>query len=256
MGSSNSKNKQHAPSSADATGGAGVSGVRAQVTSKDKAILDLKNARDRLKKYQARLDIEASQLHDSAKRLLQAGKRDRAKLALKLKKYKEQQMHQADEHLIQVLGMLDTVEWETQQLQVFEGLKAGNSILNAIHKSMLVVARRLTIASWVLMQEMTVEAVEELMLETEEAQATANEISRIIGGSLTVEDEDAVLSELAEIEKLEADALAVAMPEAPSTAVEPADISVDVTAAAPADEGSKSKPRAVKNKKEAVAILG
>lgn len=59
---------------------------------------------------------------------------DRAKLALKLKKYKEQQMHQADEHLIQVLGMLDTVEWETQQLQVFEGLKAGNSILNAIHK--------------------------------------------------------------------------------------------------------------------------
>jgi hypothetical protein len=43
-------------------------------------------------------------------------------------------MHQADEHLIQVLGMLDTVEWETQQLQVFEGLKAGNSILNAIHK--------------------------------------------------------------------------------------------------------------------------
>ena len=43
-------------------------------------------------------------------------------------------MHQADEHLIQVLGMLDTMEWETQQLQVFEGLKAGNSILNAIHK--------------------------------------------------------------------------------------------------------------------------
>ena len=43
-------------------------------------------------------------------------------------------MQQADEHLMQVLGMLDTVEWETRQLQVFEGLKAGNSILNAIHK--------------------------------------------------------------------------------------------------------------------------
>ncbi|KAG1710602.1 hypothetical protein DVH05_013326 [Phytophthora capsici] len=160
---------------------------------------------------------------------------DRAKLALKLKKYKEQQMHQADEHLIQVLGMLDTVEWETQQLQVFEGLKAGNSILNAIHK------------------EMTVEAVEELMLETEEAQATANEISRIIGGSLTVEDEDAVLSELAEIEKLEADALAVAMPEAPTTTLETTDVSVNIT---PAEEGTNSKPRTVKNKKEAVAILG
>lgn len=94
-------------------------------------------------------------------------------------------------------------------------------------------------------QEMTVEAVENLMLETEEAQATANvrrselmgmlmdlmvdlpcrlvgfmqEISRIIGGNLTVEDEDAVLSELAEIEKMEADALAALLPEAP-TAIE------------------------------------
>jgi hypothetical protein len=77
MGSSSSKNRQHASSSAGAEGGAGASGVRSQITSKDKAVLDLKNARDRLKKYQARLDIEANQLHDSAKRLLQAGKRVR-----------------------------------------------------------------------------------------------------------------------------------------------------------------------------------
>lgn len=165
---------------------------------------------------------------------------DRAKLALKVKKFKEQQMKQADEHLLTVLEMLDTVEWETQQLKVFEGLKAGNSILNAIH------------------QEMSVEAVENLMLETEEAQETANvrlssnrgdrpgrsysrgcgawrwrltvrpwhvcghlgvtmkqEISRLIGGSLTLEDEDAVLLELAEIEALEAEKLAFALPEAP-----------------------------------------
>ncbi|RLN50835.1 hypothetical protein BBJ29_003551 [Phytophthora kernoviae] len=248
MGGSSSKSKQFSASNVSANG-AGTSSARSQITSKDKAILDLKNARDRLKKYQSRLDIEASQLHDSAKRLLQAGKRDRAKLALKLKKYKEQQMQQADEHLIQVLGMLDTVEWETQQLQVFEGLKAGNSILNAIHK------------------EMTVEAVEELMMETEEAQATANvlcsssatkllltiEISRIIGGSLTVEDEDAVLSELAEIEKLEAEDLAAAMPEAPISAIKTADVSMEVPAAA--TEGGKSRTRAVQNKKEAVAIL-
>ena len=37
---------------------------------------------------------------------------------------------------------------------------------------------------------------------------------------MTVEDEDAVLSELAEIEKLEADAMAIAMPEAPATMLE------------------------------------
>ncbi|KAF1318534.1 Hydroxymethylglutaryl-coa lyase, mitochondrial precursor, partial [Globisporangium splendens] len=204
MGGSNSKTKKASPAHAPPP----KSNTQAQVTSKDKAILDLKNARDRLKKYQARLDIEAQQLHESAKKLLQAEKRDRAKLALKVKKFKEQQIKQADEHLLTVLEMLDTVEWETQQLKVFEGLKAGNSILNAIHK------------------EMTVEAVENLMLETEEAQETANEISRLIGGSLTVEDEDSVLLELAEIERLEAEALALVMPEAPTA--EPAAIDDDL----------------------------
>lgn len=51
-----------------------------QVTSKDKAVLELKNSRDRLRKYQKRLDLEAQQLHDSAKRLLQADKRVRLAL--------------------------------------------------------------------------------------------------------------------------------------------------------------------------------
>jgi hypothetical protein len=60
--------------------------------------------------------------------------KDRAKLALKVKKFKEQQIQQADEHLLKVLEMLDTVEWESQQLKVFEGIKAGNSVLDAIHK--------------------------------------------------------------------------------------------------------------------------
>ncbi|TYZ62475.1 hypothetical protein PybrP1_005596 [[Pythium] brassicae (nom. inval.)] len=233
MGSSASKSKrgQNTPSAAPATP-APRSSTQAQVTSKDKAILDLKNARDRLRKYQARLDVEAQQLHESAKKLLLAEKRDRAKLALKVKKFKEQQMKQADEHLLTVLEMLDTVEWETQQLKVFEGLKAGNSLLNAIH------------------QEMSVEAVENLMLETEEAQETANEISRLIGGSLTLEDEDAVLLELAEIEALEAEKLALALPEAPVAA---GDVAVDVAVAAPAPVASPvSKSGRSRVKREAV----
>ncbi|CAI5735973.1 unnamed protein product [Hyaloperonospora brassicae] len=240
MGSFLTKHRPHSSSTASAyaagdtrTGPSGV--VRGQITSKDKAVLDLKNARDRLRRYQTRLDIEAKQLHDSAKKLLQCGKRDRAKLALKLKKYKEQQMQQADGHLMQVLGMLDTVEWETRQLQVFEGLKAGNSILNAIHK------------------EMTVEALEELMLETEEAQAMATEISRIIGGNLTLEDEDAVLSELAEIEKMAADTLALAIPEAPLATV--------LEAAPPSPSSAEQSTTHISrapaiHKKESVAMLG
>lgn len=55
-------------------------------------------------------------------------------MALKVRKFKEQQIAQADSHLLTVLGMIDTVEWETQQLKVLEGLKAGNSVLDSIHK--------------------------------------------------------------------------------------------------------------------------
>lgn len=51
-----------------------------------------------------------------------------------MKKYKLNQMEKANGQLLTVLEMVDTVEWETQQLQVFEGLKAGNSVLDAIHK--------------------------------------------------------------------------------------------------------------------------
>ncbi|GLE00794.1 hypothetical protein PINS_up009582 [Pythium insidiosum] len=226
--SSKSKQKDRAPSvSSQEPPNSKRAQARAQVTSKDKAILELKNARDRLKKYQARLDVEAQQLQDSAKQLLQAEKRDRAKLALKVKKFKEQQIKQADGHLLTVLEMLDTVEWESQQLKVFEGLKAGNSVLDAIHK------------------EMSVEAVQNLMLETEEAQETEREISRLIGGNLTVEDEDAVLAELAEIERMEAEALAAALPEAPSAPIETADVVVatEPAQAPPPKKAPRSKER-------------
>ncbi|ETV94728.1 hypothetical protein H310_11695 [Aphanomyces invadans] len=168
-----------------------------QVSSKDKAVLELKASRDRLKKYQALLEQEAAQLTEKAKQLLEKKLRDRAKLCLQLRKFKQQQIEQADTHLMNVLHMVDSVEWESQQLQIFEGLKAGNSVLDAVHK------------------EMTVEAVEELMLDTHEAQARADEIGRLIGGSLSVDDDESILDELAAIEALEAEALDAQFPVVP-----------------------------------------
>ncbi|OQR94649.1 hydroxymethylglutaryl-CoA lyase, mitochondrial precursor [Achlya hypogyna] len=168
-----------------------------QVSAKDKAILELKASRDRLKKYQKQLEAESTTLEANARQLLAKKQKDRAMLCLKMRKFKLQQIAQADTHLLNVHTMIDSVEWETQQLQIFEGLKAGNSVLDAIHK------------------EMTIEAVEDLMLETQEAQAHADEISRMLGGALTVEDEDAVLAELAEIERGEAAALEAQLPIAP-----------------------------------------
>ncbi|EQC28146.1 hypothetical protein SDRG_14103 [Saprolegnia diclina VS20] len=168
-----------------------------QVSSKDKAMLELKASRDRLKKYQKALEAESATLESKARQLLAKKQKDRAMLCLKMRKFKLQQIEQADTHLLNVHQMIGSVEWESQQLQIFEGLKAGNSVLDAIHK------------------EMTIEAVEDLMLETQEAQAHADEISRILGGALSTQDEDAVLAELAEIEAAETAALEAQLPIAP-----------------------------------------
>ncbi|RHY28680.1 hypothetical protein DYB32_005779 [Aphanomyces invadans] len=131
-----------------------------QVSSKDKAVLELKASRDRLKKYQALLEQEAAQLTEKAKQLLEKKQRDRAKLCLQLRKFKQQQIEQADTHLMNVLHMVDSVEWESQQLQ---------------------------------------------------------EIGRLIGGSLSVDDDESILDELAAIEALEAEALDAQFPVVPGT---------------------------------------
>ena len=129
---------------------------KVNVSSKDKAILDLKNARDRLKKYQNRLEKDQLILHGQAVALVQKKKPDRAKLLLQLKKVKEKQMKRANGQLLKVMEMVESVEWESQQLQIFEGLKAGNAVLDAIHT------------------EMSIDAVEALMEDTQEAQDMAN----------------------------------------------------------------------------------
>ena len=59
---------------------------------------------------------------------------DRAKLTLQIKKYKQVQLEKADGQLFNVLQLVDTIEWETQELQVFNALKEGNATLNDIHQ--------------------------------------------------------------------------------------------------------------------------
>jgi len=60
-------------------------------------------------------------------------------------------------------------------------LKAGNDILTKLNK------------------EMSIEKVEDLMNETAEAIEYQNEISELLSGALTVEDEEAIENELAQI---------------------------------------------------------
>ncbi|KAJ2028874.1 Vacuolar protein sorting-associated protein 20, partial [Coemansia sp. S3946] len=65
-------------------------------------------------------------------------------------------------------------------------------------------------------KEMRIEDVERLADDTAEAIAYQNEISDILQSNMTAEDEEAVLEELEELERQEADRLRLDLPRAPN----------------------------------------
>ena len=153
----------------------------AKVTDKDRAVLDLKNARDRLKRYRKKIETESEQLTNKAKILIKEQKKERALLVLKLKKHKEKEVVNIDGQLISVMEMIDTIEWEAANMEVMRALQAGNAALNKLH------------------EEMSVEDVENLLAETNEAIETENEINLLLAGQFNAQDDEELQRELAEL---------------------------------------------------------
>jgi hypothetical protein len=79
-----------------------------------------------------------TRLEDQAKELIRQRQKTRALLVLKLKKHKEKGVDSIDAQLLNVLRMIEDVEWATVNIQVMKALEDGNNALNAIHKEMSV----------------------------------------------------------------------------------------------------------------------
>lgn len=168
----------------------GNSKTKQKITARDRAILDLKVQRDRLKQYQKRIDVVREREVQIAKEHLAAGKKDLALLALRKKKYQEGLLEKTNQQLLNLEQLTNQIEFAIVEQQVFAGLQQGNSILKEIQ------------------QEMSLEAVENLMEETAEAIAYQEEISRALSGKLTADDEMDLESELNDL-------IAAEMPEVP-----------------------------------------
>ncbi|CAM9795167.1 unnamed protein product [Chrysoparadoxa australica] len=134
------------------------------VTQHDRAMLDLKMARDNLQRYQKKLARECDVLVEKAQLLVKEDRRDTALTMLKIKKYKMQQAGKADAQLLQVSQMIETVQWEKEQQGVFSALKEGNLALEKLHN------------------EIPIEELDRLMEDTDEAIAYSEEISNAIAG--------------------------------------------------------------------------
>ncbi|KAJ3480884.1 hypothetical protein NLG97_g7957 [Lecanicillium saksenae] len=160
-----------------------MGGNTSKVTAQDKAILDLKIQRDKLQQYQRRITILTDKETDIAKQMLAKGDKPRALLALRRKKYQLGLLAKTDAQLEQLEQLTSSVEFAQIQKDVVFGLQQGTKVLQEIHKEMG-----------------GIEHVEKLMGETADAIAYQKEVSEMLGGRISNQDEDEVEDELAAME--------------------------------------------------------
>lgn len=165
-----------------------------RVTEQDKAILQLKQQRDKLKQYQKRITLQLEKERRLAKQLLQDGKKEKALLLLKKKRYQDQLLEKTENQISNLERMVQDIEFMQIEMKVIEGLKVGNDCLKSMHEIM------------------SIEDVERILDETQESIEYQKQIDEMLAGVLTQEDEDAVLAELEAITQGED----VALPEVPS----------------------------------------
>ncbi|GIY58707.1 charged multivesicular body protein 6 [Caerostris extrusa] len=152
-----------------------------KITEQDKAVLQLKQQRDKLKQYQKRILTNLETERKLAKQLLQDGRKEKAKLLLRKKKFMEKMLTKTDGQLLNLEQMCHDIEFAQIEQQVIEGLKVGNESLKSLHEML------------------SVEDIERIMDETQEGIEKQQEIDEILGGKLSNEDEEAVLDELESI---------------------------------------------------------
>ncbi|CAJ0967178.1 unnamed protein product [Ranitomeya imitator] len=185
---------------------------RSRVTEQDKAVLQLKQQRDKLKQYQKKITLQLQREREVAKQLLHDGKKEKAKLLLKKKRYQEQLLEKTDNQISNLEKMVEDLEFAQIEMKVIEGLKIGNDCLKKMHEvglslrfgagSVPVDGKELNV--------MSIEEVERIMDETQEGIEYQRQIDELLAGSLTTEDEEAILEELEAITQEDLD-----LPEAP-----------------------------------------
>lgn len=178
-----------------------------KVTSQDRAILDLKNQRDKLHRYQKRITQLTDKETEIARQMLAQGDKKRALLALRRKKYQESLLSKTDAQLDQLEKLVNSVEFALISKDVVFGLEQGTKVLEQIHKEMG-----------------GIEHVEKLMGDTADAIAYQKEISEMLGGSMSNQDEDEVEDELAALEE---EVSRVTLPSAPRTKLSKPDTEAD-----------------------------
>jgi len=192
----------------------------------------MKNQRDKLHQYQRRITVLTDREKAIAKEMLARGDKQRALLALRRKKYQESLLAKTDGQLEQLEKLTSSVEFALVQKDVVFGLQQGTGVLQEIHKEMG-----------------GLDHVEKLMGETADAVAYQQEVSEMLGGRMSNQDEDEVEDEL---EALEAEVTGV-LPNVPTAELPHKEILPDVpTAKLPQKERARARERQREEAREAM----
>ncbi|XP_005174779.1 charged multivesicular body protein 6-A [Musca domestica] len=205
---------------------------QSRVTEQDKAVLQLKQQRDRLKQYQKRIELSLENDRQLAKKCLAQGRKERAKLLLRKKKYQETMLANTDKQLENLEKMAADIEFAQVEMQVLEGLKQGNTALKKMHDIL------------------DINEIEKIMDETRDGIEKQQEIDAILSDALTQQDEDDVLAELEALEAEEDSKVAVSLPDVPSETLP----EVEEEVAGDDEEVAKAKVGKVKEKPAKVLL--
>ncbi|KYQ58556.1 Charged multivesicular body protein 6 [Trachymyrmex zeteki] len=191
-----------------------------RVTEQDKAILQVKQTRDKIKQYQKKIEQSLEKERLLAKELLKNGREDRALLLLRKKKYQEQVLTRADGQLENLERMVHDLEFAQVEMKVVDGLKTGNTALKQLHALL------------------SIDEIEKVMDETREGIEKQREIDEILTSTFAVEEEIDESEIEAELDALTEADINEKAPEIPKDVLLP-----DVPKELPEEEKSRTKEK-------------
>ena len=132
---------------------------QAELNQEERALLDCKMCRDKIKKYIKSLENNQKNKREKAKEALAAGNKDRAKMNLKLAKMYAEQIKAADGQLEMIENQIMQIETAQSQKDALTVLKQGNEALKKLQS------------------EVSVEKFQEIADDMDEVREQQNEIS-------------------------------------------------------------------------------
>ena len=155
-----------------------------ELSDADKASLELKRARDNLKRQQNAAELCIQQEKDMARELIKKGEKSKAVMVLKRKAMKEKLLERARGQMINVETMIANIAEADNNLKVFELLKQGNTTLKSLQ------------------DQMSIDDINDILDDTAESLRVQEEISAALSQSLNTNEQAEIDAEVAAMMEL------------------------------------------------------